>query len=71
MKLAMVRVHRGLKRTRPSAIAAQVHDELPLEASLEDADAVSEGARGNGGMFPLRVPLLVSLGRGPTRVDVH
>jgi DNA polymerase I len=73
MKLAMVRVHRGLKRTRPSArLLLQVHDELLLEASLEDADLVSEVVRVEmEGCFPLRVPLLVSLGRGPTWFDVH
>jgi DNA polymerase-1 len=73
MKLAMVRVHRALKRTRPSArLLLQVHDELLLEAPLEDADAVSEVVRAEmEGCFPLRVPLTVSLGRGPTWFDVH
>jgi DNA polymerase-1 len=50
----------------------QVHDELLLEAPLEDADAVSEVVRAEmEGCFPLRVPLTVSLGRGPTWFDVH
>jgi DNA polymerase-1 len=73
MKLAMVRVHRALKRARPSArLLLQVHDELLLEAPFEDADAVSEMVRAEmEGCFPLRVPLTVSLGRGPTWFDVH
>jgi DNA polymerase-1 len=73
MKLAMIRVHRALKESRPSArLLLQVHDELLLEAPVEEVDAVSDLVRVEmEGCFPLRVPLTVSVGRGPTWFDVH
>ena len=73
MKLAMIRVHRGLKQVSPSArLLLQVHDELLLECPAGEADAVSELVRKEmEGCFPLRVPLQVSTGRGPTWFDVH
>jgi DNA polymerase-1 len=73
VKLAMLRVHRALKRTRRSArLLLQVHDELLLEAPVEESDAVSETVRTEmETCFPLRVPLTVSVGRGATWFDVH
>jgi len=73
MKLAMVRVHHGLKRTRASArLLLQVHDELLLECPTGAADEVSGLVRSAmEGCFPLLVPLRVSLGRGPTWFDAH
>jgi DNA polymerase-1 len=73
MKLAMIRTHRGLKQRRASArLLLQVHDELLLECPHEEADDVSALVRAEmEGSFPLRVPLTVSLGRGPTWFDVH
>lgn len=73
MKLAMIRVHRALKDSHPSArLLLQVHDELLLEVPIEEVDAVSDLVRGEmEGCFPLRVPLTVSVGRGPTWFDVH
>jgi DNA polymerase-1 len=73
MKLAMVRVHRSLKAVTPSArLLLQVHDELLVECAERDAETV--GARVKAemeGCFPLRVPLVVSLGTGRTWFDVH
>jgi DNA polymerase I len=73
MKLAMIRVHRVLKQQRPSArLLLQVHDELVLECPSAEVEAVSELVRTEmEGCFPLRVPLTVSLGHGPTWFDVH
>ncbi|HYM81826.1 MAG TPA: DNA polymerase I [Candidatus Limnocylindria bacterium] len=73
VKLAMVRAHRALKESVPSArLLLQVHDELLLESAIEDADAVSETVRAEmEGCYPLRVPLTVSLGRGATWFDAH
>ncbi|MEK7823410.1 MAG: DNA polymerase I, partial [Candidatus Eisenbacteria bacterium] len=73
MKLAMIRVHRVLKQRRPSArLLLQVHDELLLECPTAEVEVVSELVRTEmEGCFPLRVPLTVSLGHGPTWFDVH
>jgi DNA polymerase-1 len=73
MKLAMIRVHRVLKQRRPSArLLLQVHDELLLECPSAEVEPVSELVRTEmEGCFPLRVPLTVSLGHGPTWFDVH
>jgi DNA polymerase-1 len=73
MKLAMIRVERALKAFDPSArLLLQVHDELLLECRAEDAGAVSELVRTEmEACFPLRVPLVVTVGRGPTWFDVH
>src|SRR5439155_66926 len=73
MKLAMIRVHRALKRVAPSArLLLQVHDELLIEAPAEAADAVAERVRAEmEHCFPLRVPLQVSVGSGATWFDVH
>jgi DNA polymerase-1 len=73
MKLAMVRVHRALPRVAPSArLLLQVHDELLLECSAADGDAVGRTVKAEmEGCFPLRVPLRVSLGTGSTWFDVH
>jgi DNA polymerase-1 len=73
MKLAMIRVHRALKALHPSArLLLQVHDELLIECPRDVAVVVGERVRAEmveG--HPLRVPLAVSLGRGPTWFDVH
>jgi DNA polymerase-1 len=73
MKLAMIRVRDALMTRIPSArLLLQVHDELLLECAAEDADAVSELVRAEmEGCLPLRVPLVVTVGRGPTWFDVH
>jgi len=73
MKLAMIRVSASLKAQIPSArLLLQVHDELLLECAEKDADSVSERVRAEmEGCFPLRVPLVVTVGRGTTWFDVH
>ena len=73
MKLAMVRVHRALPRVAPSArLLLQVHDELLLECDDADGAVIGRTVRAEmEGCFPLRVPLQVSLGAGPTWFDVH
>jgi DNA polymerase-1 len=73
MKLAMTRVHAVLKRRFPSArLLLQVHDELLLESPAAEADAVAAAVRAEmEGCFPLRVPLVVSVGSGRTWFDVH
>jgi DNA polymerase-1 len=73
MKLAMIRVHRALKALHPSArLLLQVHDELLLECPAGQAPAVSELVRSEmEACFPLRVPLVVTVGQGPTWFDVH
>ncbi|MBI5708744.1 MAG: DNA polymerase I [Candidatus Eisenbacteria bacterium] len=73
MKLAMIRVDRALKRAMPSArLLLQVHDELVLECPAAAAGAVADTVRSEmEGCFPLRVPLVVSTGRGATWLDVH
>ena len=73
MKLAMIRVHRALKGLGPSArLLLQVHDELLIEGPAADADAIVALVRREmEGCYPLRVPLVVSHGTGPTWFDVH
>ena len=73
VKLAMLRVHAALRRTRPAArLLLQVHDELVFECPVGEADAVSEIVRREmEGCFTLVVPLTVSLGRGASWFDVH
>jgi DNA polymerase-1 len=73
MKLAMIRVAAALKAHIPSArLLLQVHDELLLECAEPDADLVSERVKAEmEGCFPLRVPLVVTVGRGSTWFDVH
>jgi len=73
VKLAMVRVHTALKHSVPSArLLLQVHDELLLEAPEADADAAANVLRAEmERIFPLRVPLEVSVGHGRTWLDAH
>jgi len=73
MKLAMIRVHRSLKQSFPSArLLLQVHDELLLECPAVEAEEVAARVRHEmESAFPLRVPLEVSVGRGSTWFDVH
>ena len=73
MKLAMIAVDRGLKRQVPSArLLLQVHDELLLEAPAAEAQAVAALTRAEmQRCLTLAVPLEVSVGLGPTWLDVH
>jgi DNA polymerase-1 len=81
MKLAMMGVDGALKRQRPSArLLLQVHDELLIECPATDAEAVvaltrseMQGVSQRKDLLkvPLRVPLEVSVGVGPSWFDVH
>ena len=73
VKLAMIRSRLALQRARSSArLLLQVHDELLFECPSAEADAVAGMVRAEmEGCFPLRVPLIVSLGRGGSWFDVH
>lgn len=72
VKLAMLRVHRALARRTGTRLLLQVHDELLLECPIGDADAVAELVRREmEGCHALRVPLLVSAGRGTTWFEAH
>jgi DNA polymerase-1 len=72
MKLAMIRVHRTLRRVAGARLLLQVHDELLLECHESDAASVRELVRQEmEGCYALRVPLVVSVGTGASWFDVH
>jgi len=72
MKLAMIRVHRSLRGHTGSRLLLQVHDELVLECRAGEADALRDVVRREmEGCYPLRVPLVVSVGTGASWFDVH
>ena len=68
----MLSVHRALGRHSGARLLLQVHDELLLECPAGEAEAVTGMVRREmQGCYPLRVPLTVSVGTGPTWFDVH
>ena len=71
IKIAMVRVHRELERSGLDAkLILQVHDELIVEASEQDAAAAGELLkREMEGAVQLKVPLTVDVGRGRSWYD--
>jgi DNA polymerase-1 len=73
MRLAMIRVHRRLRWVHPAArLLLQVHDELLVESPAAEADAVAAAVREEmEHCVELSVPLVVSVGIGPTWFDVH
>jgi DNA polymerase-1 len=73
MKLAMIRVAAALRREGRSArLLLQVHDELLLECPDREVDEVREQVRREmEEVWPLEVPLAVSLGVGENWLDVH
>lgn len=72
VKLAMLRVHQAIGRRTGTRLLLQVHDELLLECPQGEAETVTELVRREmEGCHPLRVPLTVSVGRGPTWFEVH
>ncbi len=72
IKLAMVRIHRFLRaqgaRTR---MVLQIHDELLFELHREEGDLVPELKKMMEGVYSLRVPLKVSVGRGWSWSEAH
>jgi DNA polymerase-1 len=68
IKVAMLGVDAALRAEgRKSRMLLQVHDELVLEVASGERDAVEKLVRREmGTAYPLRVPLDVSIGVGPT-----
>lgn len=68
MKIAMIAVDAELTRKKlRSRILLQVHDELVLEIAPDEASEVAELVRAQmGGAYPLKAPLSVNIGIGPT-----
>ncbi|NLT58638.1 MAG: DNA polymerase I [Clostridiales bacterium] len=73
IKLAMVRVSRRLEREGLRArLVLQVHDELLLEAPLDEVEAASRAVREEmEGAMTLLVPLSVDLRSGKSWYDAH
>jgi DNA polymerase I len=76
LKLAMIRVHRGIERgdapTPHAALLLTVHDELVFEVPTAHVDAFKLWVKSEmEGVYKLAVPLLVEVGAGPTWGDAH
>jgi DNA polymerase-1 len=73
VKVAMLKVHAALQRERPDArLLLQVHDELLLEASEADVEAVVALVRREMvAAAELKVPLEVEVGRGRSWAEAH
>lgn len=71
IKIAMVRIHRGLAESGMRArMVLQVHDELVVEAPADEAERTAELVRRHmEGAARLAVPLEVSIGIGDNWVD--
>ena len=72
VKLAMLSVHRAVRKRTGARLLLQVHDELLLECPEGDVEDVTQLVRREmQGCYPLNVPLTVSVGTGRTWLDVH
>lgn len=73
IKLAMVRIDRGMARSGLKAkMLLQVHDELVFEVPKQEKERVEDLVRREmEGVFDLRVPLKVSLGWGKDWDEAH
>ncbi len=73
IKLAMVRLHELLGKTGLDAhMVLQIHDELLLEASTNEAKRVSHMLRDvMEGAVELAVPVVVDVGRGASWAEAH
>jgi DNA polymerase-1 len=71
IKMAMVKIHHALPAAGLRArLLLQVHDELVLEAPIEEADATARLVKEHmEGAATLRVPLLVTVGIGENWMD--
>jgi DNA polymerase-1 len=71
IKIAMVRIHRALAREGlRGRLLLQVHDELVLEAPIDEVDAVGTLVRQHmEGAAALKVPLVVDVGVGDNWLD--
>jgi DNA polymerase-1 len=72
LKLAMLRVYRGLTRFPEVRLLLTVHDELVFEVPEADLDAFCPWVkREMEAAYELRVPLVVDVKSGPTWGDAH
>lgn len=73
MKLAMLRVDANLAEAFPDArVLLQVHDELLVEAPVDQAEAVAEAVRHDmEAVYPLDVPLVAEAHVGATWDEAH
>ena len=73
IKLAMIEVQSWLDREGAGAkLVLQVHDELVLEAPIDEADGIKvELAKRMAGVAELKVPLVVDVGSGPNWEQAH
>ena len=72
LKLAMLRVARGLFRFPKVRLLLTVHDELVFEVPTSDLDAFKPWVkREMEAAYELRVPLVVEVKSGPTWGDAH
>jgi DNA polymerase-1 len=70
IKVAMIRVSRGLKDRYRAKLLLQVHDELVLEAPLAEVEPVAALVKEcMEGAAQLRVPLVASVGTGDNWLD--
>jgi DNA polymerase-1 len=71
IKLAMVRIHRGIReRGLQARMLLQVHDELVFEAPPDEVQSLAELVRERmENVTPLRVPLVVDIGTGPNWLE--
>jgi len=73
IKVAMIRLHQRLKAQAPEAhMTLQVHDELMLEAPLDQIELVSQIVRDEmESAVELAVPLIVDIGSGHSWFEAH
>ena len=73
IKVAMIRIQRRLRAEGLRArMLLQVHDELLFELPREEAEPTERVVREEmEGAYPLLVPLVVDVGRGPNWLDAH
>jgi DNA polymerase I len=72
IKRAMIDVHHWLRGDPGARLIMQVHDELVLEVADDQVARVEQGLRERmSAAAALRVPLKVSIGRGPNWDEAH
>ena len=73
MKIAMIKVMNELEeKNMKSKIVLQVHDEMMIEAPIEEAEAVKEILKRNmENVITLKVPLVVDVVEATNWYDAH
>jgi DNA polymerase-1 len=73
IKMAMLDVHRALKKERfPAKMIMQVHDELVFEVNKDYTDQLTDLVREKmEGVISLKVPLKVDVSYGPSWAEAH